>query len=62
MGAPVKFLFEDDFAGGGAAAKSVIPLAQYEAQLALHEAQLAQAQRAKDSENLLDDRNPSTPS
>jgi flagellar assembly protein FliH len=37
MGAPVKFLFEDDFAGGGAAAKPVIALAQ-------HEAQLAQAQ------------------
>jgi len=37
MGAPVKFLFEDDFAGGGAPAKPVIPLAQ-------HEAQLAQAQ------------------
>ena len=37
MGAPVKFLFEDDFAGGGAAAKPVVPLAQ-------HEAQLAQAQ------------------
>ena len=37
MGAPVKFLFEDDFAGSGAAAKPVIPLAQ-------HEAQLAQAQ------------------
>jgi flagellar assembly protein FliH len=38
MGAPVKFLFEDDFAGGGSvAAKPVIPLAQ-------HEAQLAQAQ------------------
>ena len=37
MGAPVKFLFEDDFAGGAVAAKPVIPLAQ-------HEAQLAQAQ------------------
>src|SRR5258708_28132721 len=37
MGAPVKFLFEDDFAGGGVAAKPVVPLAQ-------HEAQLAQAQ------------------
>ena len=34
MGAPVKFLFEDDFAGGGAAAKPVIALAQHEAQLA----------------------------
>lgn len=37
MGAPVKFLFEDDFAGSGTPAKPVIPLAQ-------HEAQLAQAQ------------------
>jgi len=37
MGAPIKFLFEDDFASGGVAAKPVIPLAQ-------HEAQLAQAQ------------------
>ena len=37
MGAPVKFLFEDDFAGSSAPAKPVIPLAQ-------HEAQLAQAQ------------------
>ena len=37
MGAPVKFLFEDDFAGGGVAAKPVIALAQ-------HEAQIAQAQ------------------
>jgi flagellar assembly protein FliH len=37
MGAPVKFLFEDDFAGGGIAPKPVIPLAQ-------HEALLAQAQ------------------
>ena len=34
MGAPVKFLFEDDFAGGGAPAKPVVPLAQHEAQLA----------------------------
>jgi flagellar assembly protein FliH len=34
MGAPVKFLFEDDFAGGGAAVKPVIPLVQHEAQLA----------------------------
>jgi len=34
MGAPVKFLFEDDFAGGAAPAKPVIPLAQHEAQLA----------------------------
>jgi len=37
MGAPVKFLFEDDFAGGGAAAKPVMPLAQ-------HQTLLAQAQ------------------
>src|SRR5581483_3777742 len=34
MGAPVKFLFEDDFAGGAAPAKPVIPLAQHAAQLA----------------------------
>jgi flagellar assembly protein FliH len=40
MGAPVKFLFEDDFAGGGGvAAKPVIPLAQHEAQLAQTQAE-----------------------
>jgi flagellar assembly protein FliH len=37
MGAPVKFLFEDDFASGATPAKPVIALAQ-------HEALLAQAQ------------------
>src|SRR5437588_2070212 len=44
MGAPVKFLFEDDFASGGAVAKTVIPLAQHQAELARLEARLAQAQ------------------
>ena len=39
MGAPVKFLFEDDFATGGAAVKPVIPLAQHEAELARAQAE-----------------------
>jgi flagellar assembly protein FliH len=38
MGAPVKFLFEDDFAGG-AVAKPVIPLARHEALLAQTQAE-----------------------
>ena len=40
MSAPVKFLFEDDFAGGAAAAgpKSTVPLAVHEAALAAQDA------------------------
>ena len=38
MSAPVKFLFEDDFASGSASAKSTVPLAVHEAALAAERA------------------------
>jgi flagellar assembly protein FliH len=46
MGAPVKFLFEDDFAHGAAPSKPTVPLAQ-------HEAEIAQAQAASYRDGML---------